>query len=268
MTFLQPKLKQLFSLFIACFLMSPVVSSFSQTDSLPKGMVLIPSGKFTMGKDSKKTRNYSPEHEVVLDAFFMDKSEVTCGNYLEFCKATNHKLPEFWGSDYFKNGNSFLNHPVVGINWYDANKYAEWAGKRLPTEAEWEYAARGGLKNKAYPRGDAWHREKAKQDSTGWKNLIHRVDTFLPNGYGLYGMAGNVWEWVADKYSYTYYAASKIENPKGPTDGSFRVIRGGSWHSGAMCKRTYYRKGLPGNWCDFAVGFRCVKDLNAKVNGE
>ena len=227
-------------------------------------MVLIPAGEFIMGKDSEKGYDFSPAHKVKVNSIYMDRHEVTNGEYLRFCEATNHKLPEFWNSSIFKNGEDFLNYPVIGINWGEAKKYAEWSGKRLPTEAEWEYAARGGLIDKEYPNGDEWIKERAKQDSKGWKNLIDPVEKYEPNGFGLYDMGGNVWEWVSDRYSATYYEESKVDNPVGPDEGSNRVIRSGSWHSGAMCKRVYYRKALPANWCDFAVGFRCVKDLKTR----
>lgn len=207
-------------------------------------MSLIPGGEFIMGNDIKNGLGFSPTHKVKIDSFYIDKYETTNGDYLTFCKETGHKLPEFWNTDIFKCGEKFLNHPVVGINYGDAQKYAKWEGKRLPTEAEWEYAARGGLAGKDFPSGNVWTKEKAKQDSSGWKNLIEPVGSYDPNGYGLYDMSGNVWEWVADRYSETYYAISDHENPKGPNKGANRVIRGGSWHSGKMCKKVFYRKGL------------------------
>lgn len=236
----------------------------TQSDSY-SGMVLIPSGDFIMGNDIKNELGFSPAHKVKVDSFYMDKCEVTNRDYFRFCQETGHKLPEFWNTDIFKSGEKYLDYPVVGINWYDTKKYAEWAGKRLPTEAEWEYAARGGLVGKDFPNGNEWTKEKARQDSSGWKNLIEPVGIYEANGFGLYDMSGNVWEWVSDRYSADYYEVSEISNPKGPEDGKDRVIRGGSWHSGLMCKKVYYRQGLPGHWCDFAVGFRCVKDIDLKT---
>lgn len=225
-------------------------------------MVKIPSGEFLMGKDSGMDLDYSPAHKVKVKTFLMDKHEVTNAQYLEFCNATGHKLPEFWNTDIFRCGENFPTHPVVGINWVDANKYAAWAGKRLPSEAEWEYAARGGLVEKSYPNGNSWNKARAIQNGENWKNLTEPVKGYKPNGYGLYDMGGNVWEWVIDYYSTGYYKINETENPKGPKSGSHRVVRGGSWHSGAMCKKVFYRKGLPASWCDFAVGFRCVKDID------
>lgn len=225
-------------------------------------MVLIPVGSFLMGKDSDKGHDFSPAHQVCVNAFYMDKYELTNREYLRFCKETGYKYPEFWNSEIFKSGEAFLDYPVVGVNWWDAQNYAKWAGKRLPTEAEWEYAARGGLIEMEFPNGNSWDEEKAKQDTIAWRNLIQKVGKYAPNGYGLFDMGGNVWEWTADKYAEDYYSYSPEDNPTGPTGRNNIVIRSGSWHSGSMCKKVYYRKGLPGNWCDFGLGFRCVKDIN------
>lgn len=226
------------------------------------GMALIPGGEFLMGKDSDAEYDFSPAHRVYVDSFYMDSHEVTCEEYLEFCTATGNPLPEFWNNIVFRCGNDYPDYPVVGVSWVNAFKYAQWAGKRLPTEAEWEYAARGGLEEKDFPNGMRWPLERAKQGSGGWQNLIYPVGQHDPNGYGLHNMGGNVWEWVLDLFSESYYEVSPYANPRGPEKGSNRVIRGGSWHSGAMCKKVFYRKGIPGSWCDYAVGFRCVKDID------
>ena len=233
------------------------LSIFSQ-----EKMALIPSGTYMMGKDSKQGADFSPAHKVSVDSFYIDVHEVTNSEYYKFCKETGHRLPEFWNMDIFHSGENYPDHPVVGVSWFDARKYAKWAGKRLPTEAEWEYAARGGLHNNEFPNGNEWLVPLRRNDSVGnWVNLTVEVASFEPNAYGLYDMGGNVWEWVADRYSETYYSVSEHHNPKGPESGSNRVIRSGSWHSGKMCKKVYFRKGLISSWCDFAVGFRCVKDV-------
>lgn len=230
-------------------------------EGMDTAMVVIPAGEFQMGKFSDKGANYHPPHMVRVDSFLMDKYEVSNGEYLKFCTETGHKLPEFWGTERFRSGEEFLDYPVVGVNLGDAFKYAAWAGKRLPTEAEWEYAARGGLVDNNFPNGNEWGKPRARQDTVGWYNLIEPIGQYESNAYGLYDMGGNVWEWTSDKYQYNYYEHSESDNPRGPEMGDGYVIRGGSWHSGAMCKRVYFRKGLPGNWSDFAVGFRCVKDV-------
>lgn len=222
-------------------------------------MVLIPGGEFLMGKDEEG--DCSPAHKVWVDSFYIDKYEVTNAQYYRFCKETDRKLPEFWGMAEFHSGPDFPDHPVVGISWNDAKAYAEWAGKRLPTEAEWEYAARGGLPGMNYPNGDEVDSTQANYPVKGIMRGTVPVGSYPPNGYGLYDMAGNVWEWISDYYDGDYYENSPYKNPQGPEEGKFRVIRGGGWHSGPYCNRVYYRKALPSNWVDFAVGFRCAKDL-------
>jgi formylglycine-generating enzyme required for sulfatase activity len=245
------KSRFVFLVFLIC---NPILSQSSDTD-----MVLIPAGEFTMGRNSSNPTDWQPEHEVMLDAFYMDKYEVTNKQYYEFCMKTNTPLPEFWGFPQFKCGLEYPDNPVVWVSFSDAMKYTHWAGKRLPTEAEWEYAARGGLPDSNFPFGD-------KIDSTlvnygkKYKSTL-KVGTFKPNGYGLYDMGGNVWEWTLDNYGDDYYSNSPDKNPKGPETGRFKVIRGGSWHSGSMCIQTFYRNGLSPSWIDFAVGFRCVKSV-------
>lgn len=237
------------------------ISLLSTVQAQSENMALIPGGEFMMGKNINNGLGFSPAHKVWVDSFYMDKTEVSNSEYLKFCQETGHTLPEFWNSDIFRCGEIYPDHPVIGVNHGDAVKYAAWAGKRLPTEAEWEYAARGGLEDRDYPNGNAWHKDRAKQDGQGWKNLTEAVGQYEANGYGLYDMGGNVWEWVSDRYSESYYQQGVYKNPRGPDTGSNRVIRGGSWHSGAMCKKVFYRKGLISSWSDFAVGFRCVKDI-------
>lgn len=241
-------------LFLLTFLICDTV--FSQVTD--PNMVLIPAGDFIMGKNSAGTTDWQPEHKVTVDAFYMDICEVTNKQYYEFCKMTGNPLPEFWGSSQYKSSLDYPDHPIVGVSFSDAIKYALWAGKRLPTEAEWEYAARGGLPNSNYPWGnqlDSTLANYGKKYQTTFK-----VCSFKPNGYGLFDMGGNVWEWTMDNYGSDYYVNSPSQNPGGPNSGRFKVIRGGSWHSGAMCIQTYFRNGLPASWVDFAVGFRCVKE--------
>ena len=223
-------------------------------------MVLIPGGGFMMGKDSDRGFDFSPAHQVVIDSFLLDRNEVSNEAYYRFCQETGHRLPEFWNMDLFRCGEKYPDYPVVGVSWYDARKYAEWAGKRLPTEAEWEYAARGGLQGMEYPNGNTCDKQRKMNKPGEWLNRTDQVQNDELNGFGLYHMAGNVWEWTADAYSEDYYKNSPVDNPAGPATGSNRVIRSGSWHSGTMCKKVYYRKALPTSWVDFAVGFRCAKD--------
>ncbi|RPJ85295.1 MAG: formylglycine-generating enzyme family protein, partial [Acidobacteria bacterium] len=160
----------------------------------PQGMVLITAGIFTMGKAGDAED--CPPHQISLSAFYLDSSEVTNAQYQEFCTKTGHRLPEFWGMAKFKSGSDFPNHPVVGVSWADAEAYAKWAGKRLPTEAEWEYAARGGLAGKDFPAGDSIGPESASITQAGKTSGSMAVRSFAANGYGAFDMSGNVCEWV------------------------------------------------------------------------
>lgn len=247
---------QILFVFILAFIFKTICAQ-EMPDS---DMVLIPGGEFEIGKSSQN-QDYSPAHKVLLDSFWMDKFEVTNADYLKFCKETGYHLPEFWGMDVYKSGPDFPNYPVIGVNWYDSNKYAKWAGKRLPTEAEWEVAARGGIVDNEFPNGNDLDTTLAYINAKRMAKGPTEVGSFQPNNFGLYDMAGNVWEWVADKYSPNYYADSLFVNPINSEIGRFRVFRGGGWHSGKSCNRVYYRNALPANWCDFAGGFRCVKDI-------
>jgi iron(II)-dependent oxidoreductase len=236
----------------------------------PGEMVLIKAGEFIMGKDGDA--DHSPAHKVRLDAFYLDKCEVTNAQYYEYVRATKARLPEFWEMSRYSSGPDFPNHPVVGIAWNEAKAYAEWAGKRLPTEAEWEYAARGGLVDADYPNG-----RKLEPDAANywdWSTLkptgggIVPTGSYPANGFGLHDMAGNVVEWVADFYDEEYYRHGSAKNPTGPDAGKFRVIRGGGWHSGPSCNRVYFRNALPAMWRDFSVGFRCAKNVSQEPAGD
>jgi formylglycine-generating enzyme required for sulfatase activity len=227
-------------------------------------MILVPGGEFAMGSDTDG--DHSPAHPVRLQPFYIGKYEVTNAEYLEFCQATGHRLPEFWGEDIRRSGSGFPNHPVMGISWQDAADYAEWRGMRLPTEAEWEYVARGGRTGLNYPTADALSPDDANYAASLGGPV--EVGSYPPNGLGVYDMSGNVFEWVADWYDGAYYAHSPTEDPGGPESGKHRVIRGGSWHSGPFCLRTYYRNGLPPQWVDFGVGIRLAKDADTPIPSE
>ena len=228
------------------------------SDSSIEELVLIPGGEFLMGSDSEG--DHSPVHKVYVAPFYMDKYEVTNAQYLRFCEATGHRLADFWGMDGFRCGPNYPNHPVVTVSWYDAVEYAKWCGKRLPTEAEWEYAARGGLAGMNYPNGETLHLSDGNYSQSGKGGPV-AVGSYRANGFGLHDMQGNVVEWVWDYYDADYYSSSPMANPRGPEPARFRVVRGGGWHSGPYCNRVYYRNALPANWVDLNVGFRCAKDF-------
>ena len=272
---------------------SPSPNNISQTilgkDGAP--MVLIPAGDFQMGHAGNATT--SPVHTVYVDAFYIDVHEVTVGQYNQFVRETRHHPLPNWVSIYSPTDR----HPVVGVDWHDAMAYAKWASKRLPTEAEWEKAARGGLAGKYYSWGDAsldgtqcnfadkslskvWDRERKPDNNWADKNLddgyvyTAPVGNYPPNGYGLYDMAGNVWEWCFDAYDENFYANSPYRNPIADitirdvkdnviTVNKMRVARGNSWFDGPVSVWIANRLGwstesvkLP-----FNIGFRCVKSV-------
>ncbi|MFH1143668.1 MAG: SUMF1/EgtB/PvdO family nonheme iron enzyme [Candidatus Eisenbacteria bacterium] len=219
-------------------------------------MVLIPGGEFWMGSDESGLS--SPSHRVVIAPFYLDRTEVTNAAYEAFCTATQRRLPEFWNMEVYRSGPQFPNYPVIGISWRDAADYAAWKGVRLPTEAEWEYAARGGLAGKRYSHGDELDPELYAPSGYTGTAACSPVGSYPPNGFGLHDMTGNVSEWVADILGEDYYSQGPVDNPTGPYTGYFRVVRGGGWHTGPGCLAVYYRTGLRSNWVDFNTGFRCA----------
>lgn len=221
--------------------------------------VLIPEGAFLMGGDTES--DHQPVHEVAISAFQLSRTPITNAQYAVFCKATDRSYPEFWEQERYHSGPDFPDHPAVGVSWQDASEFTEWLGARLPTEAEWEYAACGGLEGMPYPFGDDIDPTKANYSHPKTPGLLP-VGQFPPNGFDLLDMSGNVVEWVADRYDSDYYSRSPKENPQGPDSGKHRVIRGGGWHSGLYCNRVDFRNALPSNWGDFAVGFRIATNAN------
>lgn len=264
----------------------------------PAGMVLINGGKFAMGTEDAMPFE-GPVHQVEISPFFIDAHEVTVGDFAKFVGATRYKTEaEIFGwSGVFVvkdrgwqkiDGATWLypegpastpaepNEPVTQVSWNDVTAYAKWAGKRLPTEAEWEFAARGGLAGKTYAWGDElrpggrpvanWWQGDFPQNNSAEDGFAGRaaVGSFAANGYGLFDVAGNVWEWTADFYDPEYYTSSPPKDPKGPADGNERVIRGGSW----MCAENFcsnYRvaarsQSTPDTGLN-NLGFRLAKDI-------
>ena len=217
----------------------------------PEVMMLIPAGTFTMGKETRN-EDEQPVHKVYVDAFYIDAAEVTCTRYNRFLKETGYPPHQLWNPQFDR-----PDDPVVGASWYDAVAFARWAGKRLPTEAEWEKAARGGLIGEKYPWGDEITREKANYNSFG----TTPAKSYEPNGYGLYDMAGNVWEWCQDWYSKDYYNTTPHKNPHGSMLGESKVIRGGAWYNNESALRVSNRHKSYPSVGSFNIGFRCVQSL-------
>jgi formylglycine-generating enzyme required for sulfatase activity len=215
------------------------------------------------GQDDEK-----PVHKVYLDAFYIDKYEVTNAQYKKFIDATGYKPPENWNDAKVSESQadfSAPNKPVVGVSWEDAQAYCRWAGKRLPTEAEWEKSARGGLAEKKYPLGDDISHDKANYRGTDGKDsfsVTSPAGSFKPNGYGLYDMSGNVYEWCADLYNHNYYGDSPEKNPAGPLKGAERVLRGGSYNLTSYGLRASARNSALQSMKSPELGFRCVKSTS------
>ena len=220
----------------------------------PELMVLIPAGTFTMANTSGNG-DEQPAHEVYIDAFYIDVAEVTCARYENFLKDTGYPPHKMWNPEYDR-----PDDPVVGVSWEDALAFTTWAEKRLPTEAEWEKAARGGLVGRKFPWGDEIDREKANYKSFG----TTPVKSYEPNGYGLYDMSGNVWEWCQDWYSKEYYELSAKKNPQGPILGSKKVVRGGAWYCDEAALQVSNRHKNDPHLGSFHIGFRCVKSVDNK----
>lgn len=268
-------------------------------------MVRIPAGTFRMGTEDGFAYE-GPVHEVSLKPFWMDRHEVTVGKFAAFVKATGyvtdserlgwsgvfvpakHEWTKGDGASWRRpegpeGGEAKENEPVVHVSYADCLAYAKWAGKRLPTEAEFEFAARGGLKDKKYAWGDELV-PGGKHHANVWQGTFPEKDrgedgfagrapvgSFPANGYGLYDITGNVWEWCADYFDPGYYAKSPRENPTGPASGKERVIRGGSW----LCSDNYctgYRVASRMHTEEDSglnnLGFRCVRDEDGGTTDE
>jgi len=217
-------------------------------------MVWVPAGEFLMGStdediaqllkknpelEAARFDDEKPQRKVYLDGYWMYKYEVTVAQYRKFCEATNRKMPDApsWG---WKD-----DHPMVKVTWTDASNYAKWAGMSLPTEAQWEKAARG-TDGRIYPWGNKWEAYKCNNRESGPKQT-KPVGSYTSGAspYGCMDMAGNVWEWCLDWYGKDYYKSGPSRNPTGPTDGSSRVLRGGGWNGIDGSCRAAYRSHNP-----------------------
>ena len=240
---------------------STAVDSAALADTVvipPDSMVLIPGGEYIIGYNKGKF-DQKPEHKVKLRPFYIDIHEVTNAQFAEFLEATGRRLPLYWEDSTYNRPHL----PVTGVSWDDAVAYCQWAGKRLPTEAEWEVAARGGLEREKYPWDGKIGADKAnyRYDLDEDPEGIKPVGQYPLNGYGLYDMAGNVWEWTADYYSPIAYAdTSDWDNPQGPRKGTTRVIRGGAWNYGEDYLQCAYRNRARSDMRFNYLGFRCAND--------
>lgn len=263
------------------------------------GMILVSAGEFVMGATSEDQEVFKkfgfpprwnehlepllesalPKHVVFLRSYFIDQYEVTNRDYAAFVEATDPTPPRFWAVAGFDDPDQ----PVVGVSWFDADAYCSWAGKRLPTEAEWEKAARG-TENFIFPWGNSWDPSKLHSadgqanrpflsfdawmdwvgDNAHWMRPL-KVGSF-PSGaspYGAMDMAGNVWEWVADWYGSTYYLESPVNNPQGPSIGNRKILRGGAWDVARIAVFTWFRETfMPPQEGSAVTGFRCALSLN------
>lgn len=224
-------------------------------------MVQIPEGPFTMGS-ADGDPDEAPEHQIFLKAYYLDLREVNQQEYARFAKMTKRPMPRI---EVFEDDQSKLLKPefaAMSVSWDDAAAYCKWAGKRLPTEAEWEKAGRGEGKRR-YPWGEKFENGRANVDGSedGYRYLAPPGSFEAGRSpYGLYDMTGNVAEWVADSYDEGYYRTSPYRDPKGPEEGEIKVVRGGSWreteHNARLSKRFAAKR-----WrTDITIGIRCAGD--------
>jgi formylglycine-generating enzyme required for sulfatase activity len=274
-------------LFICLILPTAALSQGVSRGKQIPGMSLIPASPFWMGRavvflfddldwTARDRLDDQPVHRVYLDAFYMDQYEVTQSDYGKFAEATGHKTPWDWKDGKIRPGRE--KWPMYNVSWFDADAYCKWAGKRLPTEAEWEKAGRGGLDRNLYPWGneltDGVDANAGGARGTPAKKKAHyaepsptNVGSYPPNGYGLYDVIGNVWEWVADWYARDYYSISPNENPKGPETGKYKVVRGAGFSSNEAIINERSMVGVHyRNYAEPALittyGFRCAKSVD------
>ena len=211
-------------------------------------LVYVPPGEFEMGDGEDSD---CPKHRVWLDGYYVGIYAVTNAQYKQFVDDTGHRAPDK------------ADHPVVCVSWDDAQAYAKWAGLSLPTEAQWEKAARGP-RNWKYPWRGEWDGACCRHDGN------HGSETTCPvygyprgaSGYGCYNMSGNVWEWCEDWYDDAYYGKSSARNPRGPEGGSLRVYRGGCWIRDASRCRASFRYGYAPGFRYVFLGFRLVRSVS------
>jgi len=219
-------------------------------------LVLIPGGEFLMGQADGRDEE-GPVHRVSVAPFRLGRCQVTNAEYDRFRQATGRAMPPFRMQPEFADAAQ----PVVGVSWFDALACCDWMSRqsgerfRLPTEAEWECAARGGLGQQLYPWGNQPVFERPAY-RTRWINAPEPVGTSAPNAFGLCDMCENVHEWCADWYDPGYYAVSPVDNPQGPPTGTRRASRGGAWRHHIKIARCAARSSIPPEFCYADYGFR------------
>src|SRR6185295_4735191 len=223
-------------------------------------VVIIPAGDFLMGCDIG-AGNERPVHRVFVDEFAIGRFATTNRLYRFFIEAAGHEPPAAWTDPRFNHPDQ----PVTGVSWFDATAYCEWLSQkverfyRLPTEAEWERAARGGLVGKLFTWGDEAPEDQPRYSEL-WLNGPEQVGKRPPNGFGLYDISENVHEWCSDWYGATYYQDSPLRNPQGPTAGTRRASRGGSWRHQIKITRVAARSSIAPEFKYTDYGFRCVME--------
>jgi formylglycine-generating enzyme len=249
----------------------------------------IPAGEFVMGAPDAG-QDERPAHRVHVSEFLIGRFPVTADDYARFVRATGHPVPTISTLPLVASGSgrdrtftelaaSYVwhdaappagrgSHPIVLVRYEDALAYCRWLSEeldrlvRLPTEAEWEKAARGGAEGRRYPWGDEIDPSRCNflvDRSLKWQRGTRPAGTYPPNAYGLYDMAGNVWEWVSDWYAADYYTQDAARDPRGPASGALRIVRGGSWvNDDADMLRVAYRHSVPPDTYSYSIGFRIV----------
>jgi formylglycine-generating enzyme len=234
-------------------------SEIHRADFLEPVMRAIPEGWFLMGCDTGRD-DEKPAHRVWVDAFELSAFQTTNAEYARFLTATSYTPPLLWNDPDF----SQPQQPVAAVSWFDAVAYCQWLSRatnrrfRLPTEAEWERAARGGVEGELYPWGDT-EPEALPNYATRWKSGPEGVGLYAPNPFGLYNLGDNIHEWCADWYDAAYYAVSPERNPEGPPSGSRRASRGGSWRHHIKVTRTAARSSIPPEFKYADYGFRVAR---------
>ncbi len=254
----------------------PLPSTLTGKDGAP--MALIAEGSFAMGVP-KAARDGGmderPNHDVFVDSFYMDIYEVTNGRYLQFVTDTGHRVPQhptdanrgLWQGNMMPE--SVTDLPVINVDWFDSAAYCEWAGKRLPTEAEWEKAAKGD-NDWRFAWGDMEPtNEHANFNQVAWRGEATLVQVGMyekgKSPYGIYDVAGNVWEWVSDWYQVDYYSHSPTHNPQGPETGKDKTLRSSGWQGETPQMRVFTRiKSVPTDRND-STGFRCAQAISTSA---